>query len=289
MKKYTTYLTGLFFLVAFSLNAQNHYNIRLNPSEASPSGKACYDIQLASADGVDLNLAGQNYRLYYDAQQLQFNSDNSQSLLSKEKYTALIVKDNLQDMDASGAGALGFDNHLSFLNIGNDLKDEIKGGMILPASGEWQSTATVCFDVMDNTTLTATDYGVFWARPELTQSYATAYVEIAEWVKPMETAPAKAAIYFDQELNTAVNNQVWENEPNIYPNPTADNVFIDFAGQEELLIQVYSANGQLLLEDKFPAYGAQHIVRLGNFSAGIYQLRLSKDKKQFVKRIEKIR
>jgi len=273
-----------------ALSAQNHYNIRLSSSEVSPVGQACYEVQLASADATDLNLAGQNYRMYYDAEKLKYNPDHSSILLPKEKYTNLVIKDNVQDIDASGAGVLSFDNHLSFLNIGNDLKDELSGGIILPASGEWMSTANICFDVLDgtNNTTANSDYGVFWARPELTKSYATAYVEVAEWKAPNVTVPAKAAIYFDQEINTSTDEQLWGDVPNVYPNPTQDKVFIDYAGAEELLVQVYSVNGQLLLEDKFPANTAQHTIRLGNFANGIYQLKLSNDTKILVKRIERI-
>jgi len=288
MKKYTLYLTGvLLFVNTIAIFAQNHYNIRLSPNEVSPLGKLCYELQLASADGVELNLAGQNYRLYYDANQLNYDEGASQNLLPKEKYTDLRIKDNLQNMDARGAGPFGFDGHLSFLNLGNDLKDEEIGGITLPADGNWVSTANVCFQI-NNQAETAKDYGLYWARPELTKSYATAYVEIAEWVSPGQTKPAKASIYFDQELSTSLNKEIENQSLLVYPNPTKDKVFIEYDGPEVFELQVYSAIGQLVLEDKFSANSANYGINLEGLSAGVYQLRLSTDKKQLVKRIEKI-
>ncbi|MFK7980561.1 MAG: T9SS type A sorting domain-containing protein [Saprospiraceae bacterium] len=288
MKKHTIFLTGVFLFVNVISNfAQSHYNIRLAPNEVSPVGKVCYDVQLASADGVALNLAGQNYRLYYDGDQLNYDGASSEILLPKEKYTDLMIKDNLQNIDASGAGPLEFDRHLSFLNIGNDLKDEEIGGVILPADGSWRSTANVCFQLNENQTAMAKDFNVYWARPILTQSYATAYVEIAEWISPEQTRPAKAGIYFDQELSTSL-EVVDNNALSVYPNPTKDKVFLEYEGKEAFSIQVYSAIGQLVLEDEYPANSTRYSIDLGSFSAGMYQLRLSTATKQIVKKIEKI-
>lgn len=288
MKKYSIYLAGAFlFMNGLALTAQNHFNIRLEANAESPASQVCYDVQLASADAADFNLAGQNYRMYYDASKLEYDDQTSRVLLPREKYTNLTIKDNVQDIDASSAGPLAFDNHLSFLNIGNDLKDELNGGIILPASGEWVSTANICFNVR-NESLSKEYYGIFWAREELTQSYATAFVEVAEWIKPEVTVASKAAIFFDEELNTSIDDQLWDQVPSVYPNPTKDRVFIDYEGEEELLVQVYGSTGQLVLEDRYPANASNHSIQLGNLAAGIYQVRLSSKDKQLVKRIEKI-
>ncbi|MFK7979163.1 MAG: T9SS type A sorting domain-containing protein [Saprospiraceae bacterium] len=290
MKKYLFFLTSALLLVStITIFAQNHYNIRLSPNEVSPLGKVCYDIQLASADGIDLNLAGQNYRLYYDANQLSYDKASSQILLPEEKYTALAIKDNLQNIDASGAGSLEFNRHLSFLNIGNDLKDEENGGTILPADGNWISTANVCFKLKenDNQAAMAKKFNVYWARPTLTQSYATAYVEIAEWTGPEQTRPAKAGMYVDQELSTSLETLA-NNTLSVYPNPTKDKVFIKYEGKEAFFLQVYNGIGQLMLTNKYPANSTNPSVDLGDLAAGMYQLRINTATKQIVQKIEKI-
>lgn len=93
---------------------------------------------------------------------------------------------------------------------------------------------------------------------------------------------------FNQESNSFGEATLWETIPAIYPNPTNDKVFIDFAGKEALLLQVYASNGQLVLEDQYPANTASHNIRLGNLPTGTYHLKLSTKDKQMVKRIEKI-
>jgi len=140
MKGKTSFIIGLFILQSFCLTAQNHYDIRLNPIESNNTKTVCYNIQLASADRVDLNLAGQNYRIYYDSEFFRFNWEKSGSLLPKEKYTPLIIKDNYMEIDASGKGTLSFENHLGFLNVGLDLADTQNGGVVLTQSGEWLNT-----------------------------------------------------------------------------------------------------------------------------------------------------
>jgi len=291
MRKQLIYLVITFLTMSnVSVIAQHHFNIRLSPSTTSTTEQVCYDVQLASTDGVDFNLAGQNYRLYYDATELKYDKNRSSILLPEDKYTHLIVKDNLQDIDAGGAGLLNFDNHLSFLNLGNDLKDEQDGGVLLPASGEWVSTANICFDLIDkeNIAFSNNKHSIFWARPDLTKSYASAYVEVAEWVAPFTTIAAKAAVYFDQELNTSTSGEALENRIKVYPNPTKDKIFIDFSENEVLKIQLYSVSGQLVLEENFSTNNASPAVDLSALASGVYHLRLISDEKQMVKKIEKI-
>jgi hypothetical protein len=262
----------------------------LSPNEASPLGQVCYKVQLASADAVTLNLAGQNYRLYYDAKRLNFNEEDSRVLLPESKYSQLVIKDNVKGIDAGGAGPLAFDSDLGFINLGNDLVDELNGGIELPASGEWLTTANVCFDIMkeENQAASESDFGFYWARKELTQSYATAYVEVAEWTGPNKVVPAKAAIYFDQELSTSNNEQLWDHVPSVYPIPTRDELTINYKGKESLLVQVYSTNGQLLLKDNYPANVDNYQIKLGNLATGFYQLRLSNKEKVLIKKIERV-
>lgn len=290
MKYFHFFSTSLLLVISLGLNAQNHYNIRLEAIGNATNGMLCYGVQLASADGKDFNLAGQNYRLYYDTQNLQFNEAQSRTLLPTEKYTDAVIKDNLANIDASGAGLLDFDTHLGFLNLGNDLKDEQNGGIILPASGAWISTTNLCFEVLqaNNENINAADYNIRWAREALTKSYASAYVEIAEWTAPFETIQAEAAIYFDKALSTSLTERIAGHQPEIYPNPTNDLLNINFGGKESLKIQVYNMQGQLLLQDNYPANTANYQIKLGALATGIYQLRLSNQKDFIVKKIERL-
>lgn len=278
----------ILFISFLSLQAQNHYNIRLDIIDNANPLLSCYDVQLASADAVNLNLAGQNYRLYYDAMRLKYKEESSFSLLPAEQYTDLILKDDVQDINAASVGKLAFDDHLSFINIGNDLKEEKEGGIILPASGEWISTARVCFEKLNNTsTNTNTKNSIYWARPELTAGYATSFVEVAEWLAPFSTTPAKAAIYFDEEASTSSLDQQWEYLPKIYPNPTSEYLFIEHNQNEELLIQLYTIDGKLLINDRTVPSKQRRELQLGQYPTGMYQLRISgSNNKMLLRKIE---
>ncbi|MEM6319092.1 MAG: T9SS type A sorting domain-containing protein [Bacteroidota bacterium] len=290
MKIVQLYLIGFLLLSCCKVKAQKHYEIRLKSFPSASSEQLCYNIQLASVDLEAINLAGQNYRLYYDGSKLKFKERHSNLLLPEEKYTPLILKDNIQNIDAYGMGLLGFDHSLSFLNINVDLKDDLNGGIILPASGDWVSTALICFDKINQTNAISDDsnYSIFWAREELTKNYATAFLEITEWAAPNVILPIKAATFGDQEINTSLGNQLWDNLPKVYPNPVKDNFFIEYTGKEALSIQIHSINGQILLEKEYPFATYKYSVNLSHAASGIYQVQLRSKDKVFLQRIEKI-
>lgn len=276
-------------VLSWGSTAQTHYNIRLNPTESGNQQESCYHIQLASADAKDLNLAGQNYRLYYDASKLRIQVGTGKSLLPAEKYSALIIKNNLVDIDAGGIGNLAFEEHLGFINLGNDLKDELNGGIALPASGEWVSTAKICFDRLYQETTpdnSSEKNSLFWARSELTKAYATAYVEVAEWIAPSTTVPAKAAVYFDEEASTSNTNQEWAITPTIYPNPTSDHLFIKDLEVQDYLFQLYTQDGKLVYVNRLNQKVQSQGIDVSSFSSGMYHLRISNKDKMLIKKIE---
>ncbi len=284
MKYIKGLLPGLFVLL---LNiwavAQNHYHIQLVPLQVSPVGQACFTTQLSGADTRDLNLAGQNYRLYYDSEKFRFN--NGSSLLPKAKYTHLVIKDNLVNIDAKGTGSLSFEDHLGFLNLGIDLENIQNGGTILPANGDWVSTAQICFDNLSEQA-DLKDFRLNWARKELTENYATAFVEIAEWIHPYKTMPAMAEKYYDLDLITS--NQVLKTSPLIYPNPTHSKLWITTHRKEKMRLEIWDMSGRHLIERIVPSNAAGYEVDMEEYPAGMYQVKLSLDKKYFTELIEKI-
>lgn len=280
----------MLFLIPAGMNAQNYYNIRLLPLETLVTKQACYEIQLASAQAADFNLAGQNYRLYYDASSLQYNEEASKSLLSPAQYTAAITKDNLFNIDASGIGVLPFESHLAFLNIGIDLSDVENGGLNLPASQEWQSSMQICFDVLQQSETNELTYKkeIYWARVALTDAYATAFVEIAEWVAPNETQAAIAENYFDVDLSTSLTTLPDANALIWYPNPTKDKVWLNYQSKNPIQIKVWNIQGKLILEQEVNAQNGLLHFNLDNQPSGQYQVKLIDGKKVFTESIEKI-
>ncbi len=292
MKKYhISILSALIILAAHSfINAQNQYNIRLAFLAQPKTDQVCYEIQLASADLRDLNLAGQNYRLYYDTEKFRYNPNSSQSLLPMDKYTPLVTKDDLTAINASGIGILPFEENLGFLNIGLDLNDVQNGGIVLPTSGEWVNTAQLCFDYInpDNSLSESQEKELYWAREALTDVYATAYVEVAEWTAPFKTQPALVDTYHDIALSTSLKEQLWQQAFEIYPNPTKDNVFVKYESQEETNLILRGINGAVLMHKTLPKGVTYEQVNLTAYPSGMYQLEVKQGQKRFFKKIEKI-
>lgn len=292
MKKLNLFIQLLLLgCLSVGLQAQNYYNIRLEKIESGSTSELCFEVQLASAQASDFNLAGQNYRLYYDAASLQFNEAHSKTLLASSQYTAAKIKDNLHGIDASGAGILPFENQLAFLNIGLDLIDASTGGFVLPASGAWQATMQLCFDLKEEMNLAeiANTKSIYWAREDLTDSYATAYVEVAEWIKPNTTQPAMAAEYHDMNLSTALSDFSLEKAPLIFPNPTKDKVWIDYQSEQPIQLEIRSVNGQLIKnQQNLDMKNGLFQFTLAHQPTGWYQIILKDGQKIFTKSVEKI-
>ena len=282
------WLINIGLIVAFStkLPAQNGYNIQLAAVNQPNPKLSCYDIQLASADGVGFNLAGQNYRLYYDAEQFRFNPEKMSSRLIEYQYSPLIIKDNLMDIDATGLGVLPFENHLGFVNLGTDLDDLAEGGITLPASGEWVSTAQICFDYVGATAATP-KMQIVWARAELTALFATAYVEIAEWMAPFKSQPAEGVDFRDLGLSTSLEEETTENSIKVYPNPTANFITIDLIAKKATKLHIKSIDGKLIQQHTIQKGDSRFEIDLTALPSGLYNLELYGN--QFItKRIEKI-
>jgi len=283
MKKYNLFFVFMCFQIITS--AQNHVNIRLEPIAQGNTTLQCYNFQLAPADGRDITLAGQNYRLYYDASLLSYSS--SELLLPKEKYENFQIRNIIGHESAQGMGYLPFENHLGLLSVSLDLDDTRDGGITLDAFGEWVNTCQVCFDNIQSKTGEETG-SIIWARPELTASYATAYVEVSEWVGRNETVPAVVDQYEDMAFSTTASSNVqWQETPTIYPNPIKDQLWIKQTAQRVTDVHIVSITGQQIYAGQIDQGDTEHVLNLQHLAAGMYQLRLTKGGQQHIQFIEK--
>lgn len=204
MKTYNSLLVTLFtfwFTHAFAIQ---EFDVRfLFDGLDCETNTVCYAVQVRSSDGQTWNLAGQNYRIFYDGSQASYISGSLESLLPAAQYSSPLVTGDQQNVDASAfPGDLPFEETLSFLNYSIDLMNLSNGGINLPSSGEWVSTSMLCFAVPQSTI----DEGsaclnLVWARMGRTDSYATAFVEISQWLSTNSTAEAIGDIYDDLDAN----------------------------------------------------------------------------------------
>ena len=285
MKKYILSIAAL-LVFQLVVVAQNHYNIRLQSIEQNNPNKDCYHVQLAAADATDLNLAGQNYRLYYDASKLSYA--DSKSLLPATKYDNFRARAFVGQESAQGMGYLPFEENLGLLSMDLDLDDVKRGGIMLDAFGTWQNTCQVCFDKIAPKTEIDELGSLVWARSELTASYATAYVEVAEWISEKTTIPALADQYQDMAFSTtATSSEQWEDHPRLYPNPVKDRLTIEQRAEALTQVEVWSIHGQQVLQQAIPAGDGQYVLDMGQLAAGMYQIRLTKNSRTHVQFVEK--
>ncbi len=160
---------------------------------------ACYTTQIKPNGTIPINLGGQNYRIFYNSSRAKMTSVTS---LLPSQYGALSLVQDEYDLDASSYNApISFKATLGFLNYGIDLSDVQNGGVEIPLN-EWHSTTRVCFEIEQavfddpNICLEAV-----WGREGLTDSIATAFVQVSRWVSKNKTTSTKVINYTD--LNSA--------------------------------------------------------------------------------------
>ena len=190
-------------LVLFSINvyAIQQFDIRMVLDGIDcDTRQACYMVQLRSSDGQAWNLGGQNYRLFYDASMGSYIAGSAESQLNVSQYSNVLVTNANPGVDASsfGNGILPFDMTLGFLNYQIDLMNLSNGGVDLPANGDWVTTTMLCFTIAQTVLDDPSQcFSVVWARMGLTDSYATAFVEVSQWVSTNSTTDAIANDYDD--------------------------------------------------------------------------------------------
>lgn len=192
-------ILSVLFISLYFISFGQDYDIRFHRASIDCENlEVCYDIQLRPNGNVPLNLAGQNYRIYYDYSKAQFISRTS---YLPSQYSELKIAQNVHE-DASGAGPLPFDSTLGFLNLATDLSDVQNGGVLIGV-GQWYSTAELCFtvtqDVIDDPDVCIE---AVWGREGLTDAYATAFVVISKWMGPNSTQSSECIQFFDLDSSS---------------------------------------------------------------------------------------
>lgn len=268
----------------FQVDAQNLVDIRLDPMIPSPPSKACYDVQLRSAEGQDFNLAGQNYRLYYDATLFKFNEEFSTSYFDQIDYTDFLLNQEIAGADATGTGALEYEDNLGFLNFSMDLNNLEMGGVILPADGEWIATTRLCFDLNNNDDPPME--GMHWARAELTEKYATAFVEVSEWTAPFETMPAEINEFQDLDMVNTTTEVL--DGIKIYPNPAVDHIMLELNKDGKTPITIWDESGRQVFSNTIEYASTPYRLNISHIAAGAYTIFIKVGEKSHFAIIEKI-
>lgn len=185
----------LFILGSHHLSAQN-YDIRFQISSINcETQQVCYDVQFRPNGAGVFNLAGQNYRIFYNSSVASYLSGVS---LLPSQYGEFTLVQDIQDANADAMdGSLDFEPTLGFLNYAVDLNDVQNGGIFL-AANEWTTTTNLCFRVEDGLlNNSGSCLQLIWGREGLTDMYATAFVEVSRWVSTNNTTNSLGIVYDD--------------------------------------------------------------------------------------------
>lgn len=182
------------------VSAQTTFDIRFSLSDIDcNTNTVCYDVQLRSSTGDNYGLAGQNYRFYYDNSLADYISG---SKVLDSNYGPFTLVQDLGPVDATSSSTnLGFESTLGFVNYAIDLFNTNTGGAFI--DGDWLTTSNVCFSVQQSVIDNPSQcLDIIWARDGLTNSLATAFVEVAEWQSTNMTGPVIAGNHIDLNMTS---------------------------------------------------------------------------------------
>lgn len=267
MKTILLALAMLWLNVSF---AEKEIEIRISPEFINQENHTLYAaVEILAADHETIVLADQNYRLYYNSAIMSLDQDDSYSDLPIDKYSQLEILESIEGAVSSN-GQLSFDANLGFINFKIDLIDDNNGGVRIANNDGWQKVAVLKFNIKNS------DHNgeLVWSRPQVTDHYATAFVEITEWIAPFETNALNVSEYRDgmvnlEEITAPIHIAVG-------PNPTADfiNLEFDIALNDAVQILVTDVAGRTWVNDVIPVGTKKATVDISALNATMYMVEI---------------
>jgi len=242
-------------------------SLRLHPSFYDPVSKSIYvDVEVRYDGEGDFRLADQNIRLYYDADQLELHKDYSRSDLPQDLYSNIRWHEVFEVQTADHVNQLSFDDELGFLSFSIELKEKRIGGITLAGDNTWQRIAVLNFKVEDADALSQ----IVWSTPEGTNKYATAFVEVMEWIAPFNTEASSVTTYVDASFSAKID--VSPKDMSIYPNPARDLVTLTYEDALETVsdVRITDMTGKLVQMHKIGAGTQEHTIDVSSLSPGTY-------------------
>lgn len=237
--------------------AQKRVDLRLD-EVSFEQDKQCFNVDLRSPYGEDIRLAGQNYRLFYNASRVQFAEGSERSALKHTAYTELDILHNIT-------------NNIGFLSIsvdGRELNDDV---VILPRTGEWITTCNVCFQT-DN----SKDFDLTWARMNKTAHFASASVAFSEWINKdfQQILLPNDVVDYSFESRQIADGLLGEIK--MYPNPTSDYVSVEITevnDYQNLIIKDVIGR-EVVYDEVNSGADATMLYDLTNWPDGLYTIEL---------------
>ena len=181
--------TLAFLLVSILAVAQQEVEITL---KASADNDHCISIYVTANDTKDVLLKGQNYRLFYNDANLQFQKALIASELKSNNFKAEVAM-HRDGLSKKIDGDIPFEKNMGFISLNVMPEDEIKDYVYLTAS-ETLKITDVCFDNRVST------QDVMLSKRAVTSAYTAAY-SVVDW-EDVETADKKVSYTADLNLVT---------------------------------------------------------------------------------------
>ena len=186
--------------------AQNKVDVRLDQISADQS-KSCYSIDLRSPYGESIDLAGQNYRIFYDAKKAKLLKESINSKLSLESYSKVDIINTTQ-------------NDIGFLSLSIDGRSKNTSTITLDHKGSWTPVQSVCFEHINHK-----DFDLIWA-DKSTEDFASAQVALSEWIDHDNQKVLQTNLLINHMANNEM-DQEGDIEMTVFPNPIVDYVQVD--------------------------------------------------------------
>lgn len=204
----------MFIYVAFCLQigmAQHSVSLRLAKANLQTPG-TCYNLSMRNEQNEDIILAGQNYRLFYDANILRF-LPGVVSSLNPESYG----DPEVVHMEK---------NELGFISISTDAIQRNDYALNLRPQ-KWQQIIQICFS---GNSIKSED--LIWADPQKTSSIASAEIVVSEW-----EFSGRQSVLNIQELISEDANDLSElrtqSSFEFYPNPVSGQASYQFESLDD--------------------------------------------------------
>jgi len=184
------------------MNAQGIAQIGMEFTNINYSQRiVCYQLTIVNQGATSWNLAGQNYRIFYNSETMNIKLDSLESLLSTD-YSDVIVVQSIENTDATFVnGTLTYESDLGFLNCFIDLSDIVSGGEeILPNAQ--LNIAQICFEILP-ITVDEICLDLDFARENHTSEYAPAFTNISEWINSSTQSAVQIVNYNDLNSSNA--------------------------------------------------------------------------------------
>lgn len=252
--RFSIFITLCFSLFwSSSLSSQKQVDIMLKAAGQEAEAR-CFDILLRSPGGSDINLAGQNYRIFYNAEKISFLPD----LISHDLDPKTYSKIDLINTE---------DHNIGFISMSIDGKALSEKVIKLGRDAAWQKTLNICFQLK-----TDRGYDITWANANKTAIFATAEVAMSEWLTAEKQQVLLPNEIFDFTSLDYLEASEELTEINVFPNPVTDYVQIDFdAVQQNSAVVITDVIGREVIHERIEGL-ASVTYSLSKWPAGTYSV-----------------